>query len=85
MKTQKILDKGLSLPFLVMLWIYQKGISPLMPSHCMYWPSCSDYSRQAFQKHGLLWGIYLTINRLVRCQPFCQGGVDQVPEKPSLF
>ncbi|PCI28467.1 MAG: membrane protein insertion efficiency factor YidD [SAR324 cluster bacterium] len=85
MSPQQVLNKILSAPFMLILWLYQKGISPFLPSSCIYWPSCSEYSKQAFRKHGPFWGIYLTLTRLIRCQPFCQGGVDKVPETPSFF
>jgi putative membrane protein insertion efficiency factor len=53
---------------------------------CRFHPSCSEYAIQALQRHGSLAGSYLTVHRLVRCGPWCQGGEDLVPaEKPRLF
>jgi len=73
------------LPAIGLLWIYQTFISKLIPPSCIYYPSCSEYSKQAFLKHGLLLGLYLTISRLLRCHPFHVGGVDEVPDRVSFF
>lgn len=58
---------------------YQLGISPWLPASCRYYPSCSQYAVIALRQHGLLWGIVLTVWRLLRCNPFTRGGVDDVP------
>lgn len=83
-----ILLKGLSqvvrTPLLLVIWLYQKVISPLLGPSCIYYPSCSEYARQALHKHGILWGSYLSVTRIVRCHPFHQGGVDEVPETISF-
>jgi len=60
---------------------YQKFISPLFPARCKYYPSCSAYSVQAFGKHGFFKGLLLTVWRLLRCNPWSNGGVDHVPDK----
>ncbi|WP_449421081.1 membrane protein insertion efficiency factor YidD [Piscirickettsia litoralis] len=54
-----------------------------MGPRCRFYPSCSQYSIEAIQKHGLVYGIFLTIKRLLCCHPGCEGGVDLVPEKTS--
>lgn len=59
---------------------YQLIVSPLFPPSCRFIPSCSDYARQALETHGLLKGTMLSAWRLLRCQPFCSGGLDPVPE-----
>ena len=65
---------------------YRLLLSPWMGASCRFEPSCSAYSIQALEQHGSLAGSYLTLNRLVRCQPWCKGGHDPVPtEKPRLF
>ena len=64
--------------------IYQKAVSPLFPPCCRFEPSCSNYALAALQKHGLVRGVLLTICRLARCQPFCQGGFDPVPDEFHL-
>ncbi|MBS1550731.1 MAG: membrane protein insertion efficiency factor YidD [Bacteroidetes bacterium] len=61
--------------------VYQKTISPILPDSCRFYPSCSHYSIEAFQKHGFFYGLFLTVYRVLRCNPFCKGGYDPVPEK----
>ena len=66
--------------FLVMIRIYQKVISPALPGKtCRFYPSCSHYGYQAIYKFGALKGLYLAINRIIRCNPFNEGGYDPVP------
>jgi hypothetical protein len=65
---------------------YQLLFSAWLGSSCRFQPTCSAYSIQALRQHGAAAGSYLTVARLVRCHPWCQGGVDEVPaEKPRLF
>lgn len=61
--------------------IYQKGISPLKPRCCRFEPSCSQYSIEALQTHGVFLGLSLSIWRILRCNPFSRGGYDPVPPK----
>ena len=64
---------------LFLIKFYQKRISPLLESggvHCKYYPSCSEYMKQAIEKYGCFKGIYLGIKRLLRCNPFAKGGYD---------
>lgn len=59
---------------------YQKYISPLKPhGTCKYYPTCSNYAIEAYQKHGFIIGTILTIWRILRCNPFSKGGYDPVP------
>ena len=46
---------------------------------CRFYPSCSDYMLEAIQKHGLVKGVVLSVKRIVRCNPICEGGIDEVP------
>ncbi|MCD6270567.1 membrane protein insertion efficiency factor YidD [bacterium] len=55
---------------------YQKFISPLLGRHCKFYPSCSEYSFLAIKKYGLVKGFYLSIWRVLRCNPWGKGGVD---------
>ena len=65
---------------------YRLLLSPWLGSTCRFEPTCSVYSLQALQSHGATAGSYLTLARLVRCQPWCAGGHDPVPtEKIRLF
>ena len=58
---------------------YRAVISPLYGEVCRYYPSCSRYAYEAFQRRGFTVGIALTVWRLLRCNPFTRGGVDDVP------
>jgi len=57
---------------------YKFIISPLLPSACRYYPTCSEYMLQAVEKHGAIKGVWLGIKRLGRCHPFHEGGYDPV-------
>jgi uncharacterized protein len=58
---------------------YQRAISPLLPASCRYYPTCSAYALEAFERYGVLKGGWLAINRILRCHPFRPGGYDPVP------
>ncbi|MFZ2218364.1 MAG: membrane protein insertion efficiency factor YidD [Rhodoferax sp.] len=65
---------------------YRLFLSPWLGSSCRFEPTCSAYSLQALNKHGSMAGAYLTLKRLARCHPWCDGGCDPVPvSKPRLF
>ena len=63
-----------------LLAVYKVYVSPVLPSSCRFYPTCSDYAREAVERHGFLRGSRLTLRRLSRCQPFSQGGYDPVPD-----
>ena len=56
--------------------IYQKVISPLIGKNCRFYPTCSEYSVLALKKYGPLKGSYLAVKRILRCNPFNEGGYD---------
>jgi uncharacterized protein len=58
---------------------YRLLLSPWLGTTCRFEPTCSAYSLQALEQHGAIGGSYLTLRRLVRCQPWCAGGHDPVP------
>ncbi len=60
---------------------YQKFISPLKPTCCRFTPTCSAYAIEAFKKRGFFVGFILMVWRILRCNPFCKGGYDPVPER----
>jgi len=62
-----------------LLRIYQHVVSPLYGSTCRFYPSCSQYALLAVQQHGVLRGARLAAWRLLRCNPWNPGGVDDVP------
>lgn len=64
-----------------MIRVYQYFLSPFVGNACRFSPTCSHYSLNALHLHGLFYGSYLSIKRLLRCHPWCQGGIDPVPEK----
>ncbi|MBF0461467.1 MAG: membrane protein insertion efficiency factor YidD [Magnetococcales bacterium] len=58
---------------------YQFLVSPLLPRSCRFFPSCSEYAREAVMCHGGLKGGWLAVRRLLRCHPFHPGGFDPIP------
>ncbi len=65
---------------------YRLLLSPALGSNCRFEPSCSAYALGALDRHGALAGTYLTLKRVGRCHPWCDGGLDAVPEAaPALF
>lgn len=62
---------------------YRLLLSPWLGAACRFEPSCSVYALQALERHGAGRGSYLTLKRLSRCQPWCQGGHDPVPDAVS--
>ena len=59
---------------------YKFFISPILPPSCKYYPTCSVYSIQAIKRFGLIKGGYLSLKRIISCNPFSSGGFDPVPE-----
>ena len=65
---------------------YRLLISPALGSNCRFEPSCSRYALEALERHGALAGSYLSLHRIGRCHPWCDGGEDPVPDAPpALF
>lgn len=69
----------LILPFIVLVRLYQALISPLTPASCRFTPTCSSYTIEALQKHGLFKGGWLAIKRISSCHPWGKSGYDPVP------
>ncbi len=63
----------------IALKFYKYAISPYLPSACRFYPTCSVYTMTALEKHGLFKGLSLSVKRILRCHPFCNGGYDPVP------
>ncbi|MGD2170027.1 MAG: membrane protein insertion efficiency factor YidD [Chlamydiota bacterium] len=61
---------------LFILRMYQKFLSPLLGQRCRFYPSCSNYAMQAFSKYGIIKGFYLSLKRILKCNPFHKGGYD---------
>ena len=68
---------------LFLIRAYQALLSPLFYGSCRFHPSCSHYAAEAVEAHGPVKGAWLALGRLLRCQPFCRGGFDPVPEPKS--
>jgi len=64
--------------------LYQRAISPALPRRCKYEPTCSRYAAQAVEEYGILKGLVLATWRLLRCNPWSDGGYDPV-EAQRLF
>jgi len=69
----------LSLPFLLLIRIYQVMISPWLGPKCRYTPTCSHYAAEALKKHGVIKGLYLASKRIAKCHPWGGSGYDPVP------
>ena len=65
---------------IALIRVYQWLISPWLGNHCRFYPSCSEYAREAIERHGVMRGVWLALRRLLRCHPWHPGGVDPVPE-----
>ena len=75
----KKLLKILALPFIALILLYRKAISPWMPPSCRFTPTCSAYGLEAFRRYGIFKGFWLTVKRISRCHPWGGTGYDPVP------
>jgi putative membrane protein insertion efficiency factor len=73
------MKKVIIFPFLVIIKFYQNFISPLLPSTCRYTPTCSEYAKQSLVKHGLIKGSFISMKRIIKCNPWGGNGYDPVP------
>ena len=64
---------------ILLLKFYKRHISPMFGAACKYVPTCSEYAMEAIETHGVIQGLWLTVKRLLRCNPFAKGGYDPVP------
>lgn len=64
--------------FIAIIRLYKYMISPLFPSSCRFTPSCSEYAIDAVTKYGALKGSAIAARRILKCNPFHEGGVDPV-------
>ena len=79
------LKKTLAKTLVMLIQGYQWLISPFLGARCRFYPSCSEYAKQAILTHGIIKGTLLAIKRLLRCHPFCAGGFDPVPEPKMIY
>jgi putative membrane protein insertion efficiency factor len=61
--------------------LYRRFVSPALPRHCRFEPTCSAYALEAIRVHGALHGLILAARRIARCHPFSAGGLDPVPPR----
>jgi uncharacterized protein len=78
--TSTLRGECVKLLLLSLIRAYQLLISPHLGSACRFYPTCSVYTHQALDEHGAGVGAYLGLRRIVRCNPWCDGGVDPVPK-----
>ena len=62
--------------FIKLIEFYQKAISPWLGHNCKYYPTCSEYAKQAIEKYGAVIGTIISFKRILRCNPFSKGGYD---------
>jgi len=67
-----------SLPILLIRF-YKHFISPLFPPSCRFHPTCSSYALEAYRTHNFFYATWLSVWRILRCNPFVKGGYDPVP------
>jgi hypothetical protein len=78
-KILKIIAQFFTLLFVGLIKLYQIFLSPLMGQSCRFTPTCSAYGVEAIKKHGPIKGLWLTIVRVIRCNPWGGSGYDPVP------
>ncbi len=76
----------------VLIRAYQVALAPLkaflpigQTACCRFHPSCSEYCLEAVQRHGVVYGLWLGLKRILRCQPFSEGGFDPVPSSRDAY
>ena len=67
--------------FLALIHFYQRFISPMTPRTCRFYPTCSEYTREAIEVYGPIKGLWLGIKRISKCHPFHKSGFDPGPLK----
>jgi putative membrane protein insertion efficiency factor len=75
----KTLKEWIIYPFLLLVRFYQVAISPFTPASCRFVPTCSSYTIEALQKHGIFKGGWLSLKRIFSCHPWGRTGYDPVP------
>ncbi|NHM07003.1 membrane protein insertion efficiency factor YidD [Flavobacterium sp. CYK-4] len=78
-----MLSKIFQLPFILLIRFYQSAISPFTPSSCRFSPTCSQYAIEAIQTHGIFYGNYLALKRILSCHPWGKTGYDPVPPRKA--
>jgi hypothetical protein len=71
-------------PLLALVWLYRKGVSPLLGANCRFEPSCSAYAEQALRQYGGFKGGWLALKRISRCHPWGGSGYDPLPNGDDM-
>ena len=61
------------------IYAYQILLSPVLGNNCRFYPNCSTYALDAIDKHGPIIGLWFSVKRVMRCNPWSTGGIDPVP------
>ena len=80
-KISNSISYGLVIIAILLIKFYKLFLSPLLGKNCRFEPTCSSYALESFHKFGFFHGFYLTIKRMLRCNPFGGVGYDPVPNK----
>ena len=79
-KSSTKVKSNIFLRFIVsLIKVYRSYVSPFLPASCRFYPTCSAYALESYQTLGLVRGTYLSICRILKCNPLHPGGVDSVP------
>lgn len=81
----KNINKYLCKVIYVFIVFYQRIVSPILPARCRYYPTCSNYGKQALAWHGVWSGSWLLLKRIGRCHPLGGHGIDFVPLPLSSY
>ena len=73
----------LAMPLRGIVWVYRKGLSPLIGANCRFQPTCSAYAEEALRRYGAFRGGWLAMRRISRCHPWGDSGYDPVPDLES--
>ncbi len=71
--------------FIAPIRFYRFFLSPWVGRSCRFTPTCSLYAIEAIETHGVFYGSWLAIKRIVRCNPWCKGGLDPVPSPKGTY
>ena len=66
--------------FILAIISYKKLLSPLLPQSCRFYPTCSEYAVECFESFGFIKALFMSIYRIIRCNPLSKGGYDPVPK-----
>jgi putative membrane protein insertion efficiency factor len=76
---QRVAERLLAAPLILVIWLYRLFISPLLGANCRHLPTCSEYALEALQRHGPLRGGIFALKRISRCHPWATPAFDPVP------